>query len=102
MGFGPLVLAMVIPFRVIGSPRLSTPDICHQIESTASAESLRGILRGGALAAHHGQGAIPAGSPCTSPCARQPLCINRAAEPWFHNAQSQKKPAVKGAKLLLA
>jgi hypothetical protein len=44
---------MVIPFRVIGSPRLSIPDICHQIESTASAESGRGILRRGRACRRH-------------------------------------------------
>ena len=37
---------MVIPFRVIGSPRLSIPDICHQIESTAYDVLADGIVAG--------------------------------------------------------
>src|SRR3954469_23879316 len=94
MGLGPLVLAMVIPFRVIGSPP-GLPDICHQIESTASAESLRGILRRGWACQPPRGGRLPAGSAMTSASARQARCINRAAEAWLHSARPQKSPAVK-------
>src|ERR1700704_2194152 len=91
MGFGPLVLAMVIPFGVTG--HLACLSLIFATKSNPRPPlSLYGAsYRGGGLADHHEEVAMPAGSAMTSASARQARCINRAAEAWLHSARPQQK-----------